>query len=134
MALLDHDKNNSKTTGKKLLTRGPRIEVNSQVNRSDIEKTSASEVVKEKQTNSFATLSTTITEPVNIRVDNHIRNRIAALITMGHSDTQKEMVETLVNLFIEGLEKSELKRFEDLVDIYEQKDYMKHQKKNNKRK
>ena len=131
---MDHDKNNSKTTGKKLLTRGPRIEVNSQVNRSDIEKTSASEVVKEKQTNSFATLSTTITEPVNIRVDNHIRNRIAALITMGHSDKQKEMVEKLVNLFIEGLEKSELKRFEDLVDIYEQKDYMKHQKKNNKRK
>ena len=134
MALLDHDKNKSKTTGKKLLTRGPRIEVNSQVNRSDIEKTTPSEVVKENPTNNLATLSTTITEPVNIRVDNHIRNRIAALITMGHSDTQKEMVETLVNLFIEGLEKSELKRSEDLVDIYEQKDYMKHQKKNNKRK
>ena len=133
MALLDHDKNKSKTTGKKLLTRGPRIEVNSQVNRSDIEKTTPSEVVKENSTNNLATLSTTITEPVNIRVDNHIRNRIAALITMGHSDTQKEMVETLVNLFIEGLEKSELKRFEDLVDIYEQKDYMKHEKKNNKR-
>ena len=134
MALLDHDKNKSKTTGKKLLTRGPRIEVNSQVNRSDIEKTTPSEVVKGNPTSNLATLSTTITEPVNIRVDNHIRNRIAALITMGHSDTQKEMVETLVNLFIEGLEKSELKRFEDLVDIYEQKDYMKHQKKNNKRK
>ncbi|MFW3480866.1 DUF5388 domain-containing protein [Aerococcus urinaeequi] len=134
MALLDHDKNKSKTTGKKLLTRGPRIEVNSQVNRSDIEKTTPSEVVKENPTSNLATLSTTITEPVNIRVDNHIRNRIAALITMGHSDTQKEMVETLVNLFIEGLEKSEINRFEDLVDIYEQKDYMKHQKKNNKRK
>ncbi|MFV8261606.1 DUF5388 domain-containing protein [Aerococcus viridans] len=133
MALLDHDKNKSKTTGKKLLTRGPRIEVNSQVNRSDIEKTTPSEVVKENPTSNLATLSTTITEPVNIRVDNHIRNRIAALITMGHSDTQKEMVETLVNLFIEGLEKSEINRFEDLVDIYEQKDYMKHQKKNNKR-
>ena len=134
MALLDHDKNKSKTTGKKLLTRGPRIEVNSQVNRNKKEKTTSEGVVKENPTNNLATLSTTITEPVNIRVDNHIRNRIAALITMGHSDTQKEMVETLVNLFIEGLEKSELKRFEDLVDIYEQKDYMKHQKKNNKRK
>lgn len=134
MALLDHDKNKNKTTGKKLLTRGPKIEVNSQVNRSDIEKAIPSEVVKENPKNNFTTLSTTVTEPVNIRVDNHIRNRIAALITMGHSDTQKEMVETLVNLFIEGLEKSELKRFEDLVDIYEQKDYMKHQKKNNKRK
>ena len=119
MALLDHDKNKNKTTGKKLLTRGPKIEVNSQVNRSDIEKTIPSEVVKENQKNNFTTLSTTVTEPVNIRVDNHIRNRIAALITMGHSDTQKEMVETLVNLFIEGLEKSDLKRFEDLVDIYE---------------
>ena len=134
MALLDHDKNKNKTTGKKLLTRGPKIEVNSQVNRSDIEKTIPSEVVKENPKNNCTTLSTTVTEPVNIRVDNHIRNRIAALITMGHSDTQKEMVETLVNLFIEGLEKSDLKRFEDLVDIYEQKDYMKHQKKNNKRK
>ena len=134
MALLDHDKNKNKTTGKKLLTRGPKIEVNSQVNRSDIEKTIPSEVVKENPKNNFTTLSTTVTEPVNIRVDNHIRHRIAALITMGHSDTQKEMVETLVNLFIEGLEKSDLKRFEDLVDIYEQKDYMKHQKKNNKRK
>ena len=134
MALLDHDKNKNKTTGKKLLTRGPKIEVNSQVNRSDIEKTIPSEGVKENPKNNFTTLSTTVTEPVNIRVDNHIRNRIAALITMGHSDTQKEMVETLVNLFIEGLEKSDLKRFEDLVDIYEQKDYMKHQKKNNKRK
>ena len=134
MALLDHDKNKNKTTGKKLLTRGPKIEVNSQVNRSDIEKTIPSEVVKENPKNNFTTLSTTVTEPVNIRVDNHIRNRIAAFITMGHSDTQKEMVETLVNLFIEGLEKSDLKRFEDLVDIYEQKYYMKHQKKNNKRK
>ena len=134
MALLDHDKNKNKTTGKKLLTRGPKIEVNSQVNRSDIEKAIPYEVVKENPKNNFTTLSTTVTEPVNIRVDNHIRNRIAALITMGHSDTQKEMVETLVNLFIEGLEKSDLKRFEDLVDIYEQKDYMKHQKKNNKRK
>ena len=134
MSLLDLDTNKNKTTGKKLLTRGPKIEVNSQVNRSDIEKTIPSEVVKENPKNNFTTLSTTVTEPVNIRVDNHIRNRIAALITMGHSDTQKEMVETLVNLFIEGLEKSDLKRFEDLVDIYEQKDYMKHQKKNNKRK
>lgn len=63
-------------------------------------------MVKENPTNNLATLSTTVTEPVNIRVDNHIRNRIATLITMGHSDTQKEMVEILVNLFIEGLEKS----------------------------
>ena len=130
MALLDHNK--SKTTGKKLLTRGPKIEVSSQVNRYDIEQPTPSDISEPKI--NYTTLSTTVTEPVNIRVDNHIRNRIAALITMGHADTQKEMVDTLVNMFIDGLEKHELKRFEDLVDIYEQKDYMKHQKKNNKRK
>jgi hypothetical protein len=66
---------------------------------------------------------------VNIRVDNHIRNYIAALITMGHSDTQKDMVELVLNLYIENLTNGESKRFEDLVQIYEDKDVKKHQKK-----
>ena len=62
-------------------------------------------------------------------MDNHIRNKIAALITMGHSDSQKEMVETFVNLYVEDLNESDAKRFEDLVQIYEDKDVKRHQKK-----
>lgn len=126
MALLNHDQ--IKNNQKKGLTRGPKIEINNKVNRADIEKSSQ---IKEKALKEKTIVSSSITEPVNIRVDNHIRNQIAALITMGHSDNQKEMVETFVNLYIENLTNGELKRFEDLVQIYEHKDLKKYQKKTN---
>ena len=124
MALLNHSE--VKNTGKKLLTRGPKIETANKVNRSDIEK---KPTVNEPSSKEKNVLSSYVTEPVNIRVDNHIRNYIAALITMGHSDTQKDMVELVLNLYIENLSNGELKRFEDLVQIYEDKDVKKHQKK-----
>ena len=125
MALLNHSE--VKNTGKKILTRGPKIETANKVNRGDIElKPTVNEQPSSKGKN---VLTSYVTEPVNIRVDNHIRNYIAALITMGHSDTQKDMVELVLNLYIENLSNGELKRFEDLVQIYEDKDVKKHQKK-----
>lgn len=124
MALLNHSDN--KGTSKKLLTRGPKIEVNNKVNRTDIEKDIIAKKTKSKEN---IVLSNSVTEPVNVRVDNHIRNKLSALITLGHYDSQKEIVEALVNNYIDGLEKSEFKRFEDLVQIYESKDVKKHQKK-----
>ena len=125
MALLNHSE--VKNTGKKILTRGPKIETTNKVNRGDIElKPTVNEQPSSKGNN---VLTSYVTEPVNIRVDNHIRNYIAALITMGHSDTQKDMVELVLNLYIENLSNGELKRFEDLVQIYEDKDVKKHQKK-----
>ena len=125
MALLNHSE--VKNTGKKILTRGPKIETSNKVNRGDIElKPTVNEQPSSKGKN---VLTSYVTEPVNIRVDNHIRNYIAALITMGHSDTQKDMVELVLNLYIENLTNGELKRFEDLVQIYEDKDVKKHQKK-----
>jgi hypothetical protein len=125
MALLNHSE--VKNTGKKILTRGPKIETTNKVNRGDIElKPTVNEQPSSKGKN---VLTSYVTEPVNIRVDNHIRNYIAALITMGHSDTQKDMVELVLNLYIENLTNGESKRFEDLVQIYEDKDVKKHQKK-----
>ena len=124
MALLNHSE--VKNTGKKILTRGPKIETANKVNRGDIE---MKPTVNEPSSKGKNVLSSYVTEPVNIRVDNHIRNYIAALITMGHSDTQKDMVELVLNLYIENLSNGELKRFEDLVQIYEDKDVKKHQKK-----
>lgn len=124
MALLNHSE--VKNTGKKILTRGPKIETANKVNRGDIEMKTT---VNEPSSKGKNVLTTYVTEPVNIRVDNHIRNYIAALITMGHSDTQKDMVELVLNLYIENLSNGELKRFEDLVQIYEDKDVKKHQKK-----
>lgn len=127
MALLNHDQ--IKNKNKKTLTRGPKIEINNQVSRIDIDKDN---FTKEPPKKEKAIVSSFVTEPVNIRVDNHIRNKIAALITMGHSDSQKEMVETFVNLYVENLNESDAKRFEDLVQIYEDKDVKRHQKKANK--
>ena len=124
MALLNHSE--VKNTGKKILTRGPKIETANKVNRGDIE---LKPTVNEPSSKGKNVLSSYVTEPVNIRVDNHIRNHIAALITMGHSDTQKDMVELVLNLYIENLSNGELKRFQDLVQIYEDKDVKKHQKK-----
>ena len=124
MALLNHSE--VKNTGKKILTRGPKIETANKVNRGDIEMKTT---VNEPSSKGKNVLTTYVTEPVNIRVDNHIRNYIAALITMGHSDTQKDMVELVLNLYIENLSNGELKRFQDLVQIYEDKDVKKHQKK-----
>lgn len=120
--------NQIKNNSKKTLTRGPKIEINNKVNREDIENSSP---IQETPPKEKTIVSSIITEPVNLRVDNHIRNKIAALITMGHSDNQKEMVETFVNLYIGNLTDSELKRFEDLVQIYEDKDVKKHHKKIN---
>ena len=124
MALLNHSE--VKNTGKKILTRGPKIETANKVNRGDIEMKTT---VNEPSSKGKNVLTTYVTEPVNIRVDNHIRNYIAALITMGHSDTQKDMVELVLNLYIENLSNGELKRFEDLVQFYEDKDLKRHQKK-----
>lgn len=124
MALLNHEQ--IKNKNKKTLTRGPKIEINNQVSRVDIDKTNST---KGPSTKEKTIVSSFVTEPVNIRVDNHIRNKIAALITMGHSDSQKEMVETFVNLYVENLNDSDAKRFEDLVQIYEDKDVKRHQKK-----
>lgn len=126
MSLLNHD--SIKGAPKNGLTRGSKINVKNKVDRMDIDQGNKIQAHTPKDN---IIISSVITEPVNIRVDNHIRNKIAALITMGHSDSQKEMVEMLVNIYTEGLENSELKRYEDLVQIYENKDLIKYQKKQN---
>lgn len=71
-----------------------------------------------------------ITEAVNIRVDNHIRNKITALSIIGYGETQKEVTDIIINDFINKLNREELKRYEDLINIYEDKDVAKWRKKN----
>lgn len=131
MALLNHERNQEQIKPpKKLLTRGPKVEVANKVDRMDIEEKAntkfQSKIEREKEKKSITTI---VTEPVNLRVDNHIRNKISALIIMGHGDSQKDMVERLVNLYVEDLETSDYKRFSDLVNIYEDKDIIRHNKK-----
>lgn len=117
MSLLDHS--NIKKNKKKSLQRGARIEVKDKVDRSLLSKEETGKVEE----------SFRLTIPTNIRVDNHIRNSISALITLGHADSQREMAEILVNQYIETLDEEEYKRYTGLVDIYLEKDIQKQQQK-----
>lgn len=129
MALLNHEPDKEKKTSKPLLTRGAKVQVNNKVNRMDIDQRTG----EEEKTPEKYVVTSSVTEPVNIRVDNHIRNNISALITMGHADSQKEMVDMLVNIYVEDLDSSEYKRFNDLVKIYEDKDVRRLEKKAKKK-
>ncbi|WP_208560335.1 DUF5388 domain-containing protein [Marinilactibacillus kalidii] len=117
MALLNHNSEKEKQK-KKLLNRGPKVEVSNKVNRNDLDSYDQKKFRKMKEPE----ITTVVTEPVNIRVDNHIRNNISSLITMGFAESQKEMVDIMVDMYVETLEESEYKRYLDLVQIYEDKD------------
>lgn len=106
MGMLDHK--NSNNTEKHSLKRGPQVVVKEQVAR-----------------NNIVTDSETVTLPVNIRVDNHIRNQISALLNLGYGTSQKELVKNLVDKTIEELPENEKIRFEKMYTILEQKDAFK---------
>lgn len=62
--------------------------------------------------------------PVNIRVDNHIRNKVSALINLGVAKNAKAVVEHMIESEIAELNESEKTRFDRMYNILEQKDYM----------
>lgn len=92
---------------KNKLTVNNRIQVKNQVTRS--------EIVPD---------SNTITFPVNIRVDNHIRNQVTALINLGVESNMKRIVAHMIENEKENLTESQLARFERMVNILEEKDYV----------
>jgi hypothetical protein len=92
---------------KNKLTVNNRIQVNNQVSRSEIV----------PDTN-------TVTFPVNIRVDNHIRNQVTALINLGVENNMKLMVAHMIENEKESLTESQLARFERMVNILEEKDFV----------
>lgn len=108
--MLNHDSANNKS---KKLERGTKVTIRNQVKRND--------VLEEDNPN-------TVTFPINIRVDNHIRNKIAALINLGLGKSQKDYVNNLVEQAIEELSASDRTRFEKMFEILEEKDKLKNRK------
>lgn len=88
------------------LDRGSKVVVKNQVKRN--------EVLNEGE----------ITFPVNVRVDNHIRNEISALINLGLADSAKDMVRKLVEEKVDSLGDDQKKRYEKMYSILEEKDYL----------
>lgn len=110
MGMLNHE---SKQTKQKL-ERGTKIEIKNQVDRA--------------QVLDDDTANKTVTIPINIRVDNHIRNKISALLNLGLGKSQKDFVKNVVNHTIEELSESDRARFNKMFDILEEKDQMKYSK------
>ena len=108
MGMLNHE---SKQTKQKL-ERGTKIEIKNQVDRA--------------QVLDDDTANKTVTIPINIRVDNHIRNQISALLNLGLGKSQKDFVKNVVNHTIEELSESDRARFNKMFDILEEKDQMKY--------
>ena len=110
MGMLNHE---SKQTKQKL-ERGTKIEIKNQVDRA--------------QVLDDDTANKTVTVPINIRVDNHIRNQISALLNLGLGKSRKDFVKNVVNHTIEELSESDRARFNKMFDILEEKDQMKYSK------
>lgn len=69
-----------------------------------------------------------VTTHASIRVDNHTRNRLTALLNIGLGTSQKEIIDVLVNEKVDSLAGDDKKRFNDMYSILEKKDYLKSQK------
>lgn len=89
------------------LTASDRVKTKNQVSRDDI--------VPEMQR---------VTFPVNIRGDNHIRNELSALLNLGIEKNMKGLLNHLIQSEKLSLDESQESRFEKMVNILEQKDYM----------
>ena len=91
--------NHSKKSGQNKLVHSGPVKVENQVERGD--------VVTDENTVTF-----------------HIRNQITALNNIGIGSTQKEVVGNLLSERIEKLSDSDRQRFNRILNILEQKDYL----------
>lgn len=69
------------------------------------------------------------TERATIKVDNHVRNMLTALVNVGMYDSQKDAVEKMCYSIIDNLSEDEKRRFDFILDSLELKDYNKQQRK-----
>lgn len=107
MGMMNHSTKPVTPAPSKKLTRGATVKVANQVKRE--------EVVDDG----------TVTLSVTIRVDNHLRNKITALLNVGMGESQKDVVDLLVDEKVSSLDDTTKKRFKDMYSILEKKDYLK---------
>lgn len=105
MGMMNH------STTKPKLTRGPVVKVENQIKRED--------VIDDG----------TVTFTSSVRVDNHVRNKLTALLNIGLGDTQQEIINTLISDKVDVLDEASKKRFKDMYAILEKKDYLQASKK-----
>lgn len=104
--LLDHSKKQNN------LKPAPQVKVADEVDRSSI--------VPNKKS---------VTRVRTLRVDNHISNKTKAIIDLGLAKDNKDIINRLLNAYIDNLDSAVKKRLESLVETYEEKDYITEQAK-----
>lgn len=117
MGLLKHPKNNRYNN--RNLDNPARINIKNKLTPDDIH------VNKDQESNKSSrhiNKPRRVTTAVNIRVDNHIRNEISALIQIGFAKNNKALVSQLVQDKVSTLDPEQSKRFDYLRDILEKKD------------
>lgn len=60
-------------------------------------------------------------QPTTLKIDTKIRDQINALSLIGVADTQREVLESLINLCIEGMTTDEKRKFEVQYQVLEDK-------------
>ncbi|WP_429971912.1 DUF5388 domain-containing protein (plasmid) [Fructilactobacillus sp. Tb1] len=63
-----------------------------------------------------------VTFYANVRINNHIKNKIQALSILGLANSQKDAIETAVNYYIESLPQETMRKFKTQVEVLEERD------------
>lgn len=115
---MNSTRNGKGMLSKKRIDRGPKIEVKNKVS---LEEVSGNEIENEDNKNKIPR----VTLPSSLRINNHIKNELQALVSMGHFGSFKEFLEDALNDYINNLPEGEQKQLEYIVNKLELKDYEK---------
>ncbi|WP_434108406.1 DUF5388 domain-containing protein [Levilactobacillus brevis] len=63
-----------------------------------------------------------VTFDTNLKINNHIRNKLQAMAVLGYSDNQKAAIEVALSVYIESLTSDERKELEFQIDSLEKRD------------
>lgn len=115
---MSNNRNGRGMLGQKRIDRGPKIEVKNKVS---LDEMSSNEHGENK--------APRVTLPATLRINNHIKNELQALVSMGHFDSFKDFLEISLNDYMNNLPDTEQKQVEYIVSKLELKDYEKSLKK-----
>lgn len=112
---MNNTRNGKGMLGQKRINRGPAIDVKNKVSIDNVNKIEENKEVKTPR----------VTLQTSLRIDNHIKNQLQALVSTGYFESFKSFLENSLNDYINNLPEEEQKQLEYIIDKLELKDYEK---------
>ncbi|MFT8744152.1 MAG: DUF5388 domain-containing protein [Lentilactobacillus hilgardii] len=100
---------------KKSLDRGAPIKPEHIVSFDDVET-----IENRKESSNF--VPDRVTQYANVRIDNHIRNKLEGLVSLGLAKSQKEAVNNAVEYYISSLDTEDRRAFKTVIETLEGRD------------